>query len=140
MPSDKCRLHNDRASVFLRCQPISFAESASNGLAFYQMLQLDDGHWGCSYGGPSFLLSGIVFAMYITGKSIPLEWQIEMTRYICNHINDDGGWGLHTEGTTTVFATVLYYVTLRILGIESTHETAVNARERLHALGKTLFL
>ena len=73
--------------------------------------------------------------MYITGYDIPAEWRIEMTRYMANHVNEDGGWGMHLEGTTTVFATSLYYVTLRILGMEKQHPLAVRARERLLELG-----
>ena len=30
--------------------------------------------------------------------------------------NEDGGWGLHIEGPSTMFGTVLSYVTLRLLG------------------------
>jgi len=30
--------------------------------------------------------------------------------------NRDGGWGLHIEGPSTMFGTVLNYVTLRLLG------------------------
>ncbi|KAF1951577.1 terpene synthase [Byssothecium circinans] len=113
----------------------SYSDAARNGLLFYAQLQLEDGHWGCSYAGPSFVLPGIVFALYITKGNIPDEWAIEMTRWICHHQNDDGGWGLHTRGTSTIFATVLYYVTLRILGMKATHSVAVKARKRLQELG-----
>jgi cycloartenol synthase len=30
--------------------------------------------------------------------------------------NKDGGWGLHIEGPSTMFGSVLCYVTLRLLG------------------------
>lgn len=30
--------------------------------------------------------------------------------------NRDGGWGLHIEGPSTMFGSVLSYVTLRLLG------------------------
>ena len=30
--------------------------------------------------------------------------------------NEDGGWGLHIEGPSTMFGTVLSYVALRLLG------------------------
>lgn len=30
--------------------------------------------------------------------------------------NIDGGWGLHIEGSSSMFCTVLCYVTLRLLG------------------------
>lgn len=74
--------------------------------------------------------------MYITGYKIPTEWKIEMKRYLANHVNADGGWGMHLEGTTTVFATALYYVVLRLLDVEKDHPLATGARERLLKLGK----
>ncbi|URE15739.1 Prenyltransferase and squalene oxidase repeat [Musa troglodytarum] len=52
-------------------------------------LQAHDGHWPGDYGGPMFLLPGL---------------------------NKDGGWGLHIEGTSTMFGTALTYVMLRLLG------------------------
>lgn len=116
--------------------PKSFSDSSRNGYIFFQQLQLPDGHWGCDYGGPSFLLPGLVFAMYITGYEIPAEWRIEMTRYLAHHVNEDGGWGLHLEDTTTVFATTLYYIVLRVLGMEAAHPMAARARVRLLELGK----
>ncbi|GKZ96109.1 hypothetical protein CBS63078_1975 [Aspergillus niger] len=115
--------------------PHSFQQSARNGFRFYQKLQLDDGHWGCGYGGPSFLLAGIVIAMYITETDIPSEWKAELLRYLSNTVNEDGGWGLHAAGASTVFATTLYYVTLRILGVQPSHPLTSKARVRLHALG-----
>lgn len=30
--------------------------------------------------------------------------------------NEDGGWGIHIEGDSTMFGTALSYVTLRLLG------------------------
>lgn len=30
--------------------------------------------------------------------------------------NEDGGWGLHIEGPSTMFGTTLNYVTLRLIG------------------------
>ncbi|GMQ07575.1 hypothetical protein CsSME_00051713 [Camellia sinensis var. sinensis] len=42
-----------------------------------------------------------------------------MCRYIYNHQNRDGGWGLHIEGPSTMFGTCLSYVTLRLLGEEA---------------------
>ena len=59
-----------------------------------------------------------------------------MVRYITHHVNDDGGWGLHLAGDTTVFATTLYYVVLRILGMSPSESLPRKARERLLALGK----
>ncbi|KAB5552009.1 hypothetical protein DKX38_009320 [Salix brachista] len=60
-------------------------------LRFFSTLQTEDGFWPGDYGGPMFLLPGL---------------------------NVDGGWGLHIEGSSTMFCTVLSYVTLRLLGEE----------------------
>ncbi|CAH2034328.1 unnamed protein product [Thlaspi arvense] len=59
------------------------------GVDFYSTIQAHDGHWPGDYGGPMFLLPGL---------------------------NEDGGWGLHIEGPSTMFGSVLNYVTLRLLG------------------------
>jgi lanosterol synthase len=75
--------------------------------------------------------------MYITDTEIPNEWKIEMVRYLENIVNEDGGWGLHLAGTSTVFATGLYYVMLRLLGLEKDHPLTMNARRCLLSLGKT---
>ncbi|MQL74138.1 hypothetical protein Taro_006492, partial [Colocasia esculenta] len=56
---------------------------------FHATIQAHDGHWPGDYGGPMFLLPGL---------------------------NKDGGWGLHIEGPSTMFGSVLTYVTLRLLG------------------------
>ena len=84
------------------------------------------------------MLPGLVFALYISNTTIVPEWQIEMTRYLANHVNEDGGWGMHLGGETTVFATALYYVVLRILGMEPSHPLATRSRNRLLALGESV--
>ncbi|KAF9616602.1 hypothetical protein IFM89_030771 [Coptis chinensis] len=58
-------------------------------LSYYSTIQGHDGHWPGDYGGPMFLMPGL---------------------------NEDGGWGLHIEGASTMFGTALTYVTLRLLG------------------------
>ncbi|XP_038985711.1 cycloartenol synthase-like isoform X7 [Phoenix dactylifera] len=44
------------------------------------------------------------------------EHQREIRRYLYNHQNKDGGWGLHIEGHSTMFGSALTYVSLRLLG------------------------
>lgn len=114
---------------------ISNDEAARKGWSFFTRLQLSEGHWACDYGGPSFLLPGLIFAMYISDTPVPDEWKVEIVRYLANNVNDDGGWGLHIEGRSTVFATGLYYVMLRLIGMDVDAPMARNARECLLSLG-----
>ncbi|XP_010244585.1 PREDICTED: cycloartenol synthase 2 isoform X1 [Nelumbo nucifera] len=88
-------------------------------ISFYSTIQAHDGHWPGDYGGPMFLLPGLIIILYITGALnavLSKEHQREMCRYLYNHQNEDGGWGLHIEGPSTMFGTALNYVTLRLLG------------------------
>ncbi|KAK1361098.1 Terpene cyclase/mutase family member [Heracleum sosnowskyi] len=88
-------------------------------LRFHSTLQASDGHWPGDYGGPMFLLPGLVITLSITGALnaiLSKEHKQEMCRYLYNHQNSDGGWGLHIEGASTMFGTALTYVTLRLLG------------------------
>lgn len=57
--------------------------------------------------------------VYITGhldQVFPKEHRKEILRYIYYHQNEDGGWGLHIEGHSTMFCTTLSYICMRILG------------------------
>ncbi|KAJ6906963.1 cycloartenol synthase-like [Populus alba x Populus x berolinensis] len=88
-------------------------------VSFYRKIQAHDGHWPGDYGGPMFLLPGLIITLSITGALnavLSKEHQREMCRYLYNHQNRDGGWGLHIEGPSTMFGTCLNYVTLRLLG------------------------
>lgn len=103
-------------------------------LRFYSTLQTEDGYWPGDYGGPLFLLPGLVISLSVMGALdtvLPQEHQNEIRCYIYNHQNLDGGWGLHIEGSSTMFCTVLNYVTLRLLGetINSEDGAMVNARK-----------
>ncbi|KAI5813548.1 terpenoid cyclases/protein prenyltransferase alpha-alpha toroid [Pyronema omphalodes] len=114
-------------------------EAARNGLRFFSKLQLPDGQWACEYGGPMFLLPGIIIAHYVTDTPIPEAWKIEITNYLIARAHpEDGGWGLHIEGESSVFGTALNYVVLRILGMDPDHPVAQKARNRLHELGGAL--
>lgn len=97
-------------------------ERLLKAIDFYGSVQTDDGHWAGDYGGPMFLLPGIVIVMYICGEKLPRPFRYEMIRYIQSKQNKDGGYGLHIEGHSTIFGTVLNYVALRLLGVSSSHQ------------------
>ncbi|KAK9468463.1 terpenoid cyclases/protein prenyltransferase alpha-alpha toroid [Lipomyces arxii] len=111
-------------------------DAALNGLRFYKEMQMEEGFWPCRYGGPMFMLIGVVTACYISKTPIPEEWKIEVTRYLVNTAHPlDGGWGLHSEDKSTVFGTSCNYAVLRLLGMPADHPVAAKARNTLHKMG-----
>nr|AJR21210.1 cucurbitadienol synthase 2 [Citrullus colocynthis] len=93
--------------------------TVERALSFYSAIQTNDGNWASDLGGPMFLLPGLVIALYVTGvlnSVLSKHHRQEMCRYLYNHQNEDGGWGLHIEGTSTMFGSALNYVALRLLG------------------------
>ncbi|KAF7798580.1 hypothetical protein EIP86_009802 [Pleurotus ostreatoroseus] len=111
-------------------------DAARNGYKFYKHLQAEDGHWPGEYGGPMFLLPGLVIGSYVTGMPFKDEEKREMIRYLMNRADpEDGGWGIHVEGHSTVFGTALNYCVMRILGVSADHPVLVKARACLHRLG-----
>jgi hypothetical protein len=72
-------------------------ESARNGYEYYKHLQAHDGHWPGEYGGPMFLIPGLTIGSYVTGTPFADEERREMIRYLMNHANEDGGWGMYVS-------------------------------------------
>jgi lanosterol synthase len=42
-----------------------------------------------------FLIPGLVIGSYITGTPFTDEERREIIRYLMNHANEDGGWGMY---------------------------------------------
>ncbi|GKB88442.1 beta-amyrin synthase [Tanacetum coccineum] len=85
----------------------------------FAALQADDGHWPAENSGPVFFIQPLVICLYITGhlnSVFSTEHRKEILRCLYNHQNEDGGWGLHTEGHSTMFSTTLSYICMRLLG------------------------
>nr|AWK97867.1 oxidosqualene cyclase [Tripterygium regelii] len=99
---------------------------------FFSALQTSDGHWPAENAGPMFYFPPLVFSLYITGhlnNVFSAEHRKEILRYIYCHQNEDGGWGLHIEGPSMMFCSVLNYVCMRLLG-EGPDGGEYNACER----------
>jgi len=46
----------------VKSKPKTIKEAARKAVHFYSMLQTEDGHWAGDYGGPHFLMPGLIFA------------------------------------------------------------------------------
>lgn len=110
------------------------AAGAARAVACLHGRQRED-HWPSDYGGPQFLLPGLVIAHHITGTELGAARTAGMVTYLRNTQNDDGGYGLHVEGPSTTLGTGLNYVALRLLGVSPDDPDAARARACLHRLG-----
>eukprot|EP00668_Euglena_longa_P001203 GGOE01001427.1.p1 GENE.GGOE01001427.1~~GGOE01001427.1.p1 ORF type:complete len:940 (-),score=217.60 GGOE01001427.1:403-3012(-) len=122
--------------------PATALEAAQKGLEFYQMLQCEDGHWAGDYGGPHFLLPGLVVAWYMMGKPadcISDPQQQAMAHYLRAHQQADGGWGTHIESPSTMFGSVLCYISLRLLGAQKDDSALVRGRNFIKENGGALY-
>ena len=111
------------------------SQSIDNVLTFYSKLQMPSGHWGSQYSGPLFLLPGFVITWYVCDVKIDPAYARDIKSYILARQNQDGGWGLHVEGDSSVFGTAMNYTCIRLLGGSEEDPRMVKARGKLHELG-----
>jgi squalene/oxidosqualene cyclase-like protein len=117
----------------------SVVESVLNGINYYSSLQVEDGHWPGDYGGPMFLLPGAIITSYITKFEFTVHQKSEIIKYLFNHQLPDGGWGTHIENKSTMFGTVLNYISLRLLGIPFDNERLQNAHNLIELEGGAMY-
>ena len=104
-------------------------------LALLARNQHSGGSWKGDYGGPLFLLPMFVGTARIAGIPLDTQQRERMVTYLRNHQNDDGGWGLHVEGHSHVFTSVLCYVALRLLDVSATDPKLSESRAWFLARG-----
>lgn len=122
--------------------PKTVHEATQKAAHFYSMLQCEDGHWGGDYGGPHFLMPGMVTAWYVMGKPTAFldAAQVELLKhYILVHQQSDGGWGTHIESPSTMFGSTLMYVALRLMGTDKDDPACVQGRKFLQDNGGALY-
>ena len=83
-----------------------------------------------------FLLPGLIITWTVTNTPIPDHVATEVKNYIFARAHpDDGGWGLHIEGESTVFGTAMNYTALRLVGVDADEPRMIKARATLHKMG-----
>lgn len=110
--------------------------AVARGARFLTSLQRADGHWPGDYGGPLFLMPGLVIACAVSGT--PLADSAEMLRYLRSVQNADGGFGLHIESDSYLLGTTLNYVAMRLLGAPTEDPDVVRARAWIATHGSAL--
>lgn len=134
LPTEISHLQEDKTTE----GQTSVMEAAKRGIAFYSMLQTPDGHFAGDYGGPHFLLPGLVVAWYVMGRPsvmISPPQQALMLHYLKVHQQEDGGWGTHIESPSTMFGTTVCYLAVRLLGGEKNVEWIKRGREFIQKEG-----
>jgi len=135
-------------SVASKTDASTSREASKRGAEYYAHVAQGYGCVPNDYGGPMFLLPGLVIASYVTGEEarqrvLNRSNRKAMIAYILNHQQEDGGWGTHVAGTSTNFGSVLNYTALRLLGVRATHPSCCKARmflaQREGALGAPLW-
>jgi squalene/oxidosqualene cyclase-like protein len=107
-------------------------------LAHLATTQDASGSWKGDYGGPLFLLPIFIATARTVGYRIDDGSRAGMRDYLRVHQNGDGGWGLHVEGASHVFTTVLSYVALRFLDAAPADPALVRARTFIAGAGGPL--
>lgn len=105
------------------------------GLESLLAAQDESGCWQGRYNGPLFLIPGLVAAFEVTGSPMPASLRDGVRRYLLHHQNADGGWGLHLEDASRVYATVTCYVAARLCGLDAEDPAAEAARGWMGANG-----
>jgi squalene/oxidosqualene cyclase-like protein len=114
------------------------ADPVAAALAHIASTQDASGSWKGDYGGPLFLLPIFIATARTVGYRMDDGTRSGMDAYLRAHQNGDGGWGLHVEGKSHVFTTVLSYVALRFLDAVPDDPALVRAREFLRSHGGPL--
>ncbi|KAL1514656.1 hypothetical protein AB1Y20_003746 [Prymnesium parvum] len=123
-------------------QPKEPMEYLVKAMSWYQVLQADDGHWAGDYGGPHFLLPGLIIVWYVSGASnafLSPEQRKAMLFYLRAHQQLDGGWGMHIESPSTMFGSCMCYMAIRLLGASAEDPSAAKGREFILSHGGGLY-
>lgn len=122
-------------SALPRPEPVDPMSRAIEALTLHQH---EDGSWHGDYSGPLFLPAMYATACHATGTLNDPEVNEGFIRYLRAVQNDDGGFGLGEQNQSTVFTSVLCYVTLRMLGLPADDPTCARARAWFLARGGAL--
>jgi squalene/oxidosqualene cyclase-like protein len=115
--------------------PSAVLESLRRGFRYLQGIQGAHGGWTGDYDGPLFLLPGYIFVHRIVGRPLSEADRNGFIATLRHAQTSEGSFGLHIDGKGYLFATVLNYVALRLMGVAADDPDILRARAWIHANG-----
>nr|XP_018896530.1 PREDICTED: uncharacterized protein LOC109030156 [Bemisia tabaci] len=97
--------------------------------------QREDGHWCYEYEADAMYPADYIFMVRFLGETPDIELEQKMGRYLRGIQLPDGGWPHFKKGPTSVNASVLAYLALKMIGDSPDAEHMVRARKAILAAG-----
>jgi squalene-hopene/tetraprenyl-beta-curcumene cyclase len=96
--------------------------------------QHTDGYWCGELEADTTLESDYILLHALLGTGDPERFQ-KAARYILQHQNEDGGWGIYAGAPSNISASVKAYFGLKLAGYTAEHPALSKARGRILEMG-----
>src|SRR5438128_12248722 len=96
--------------------------------------QHEEGYWCGELEADTTLESDYIMLHTLLGTGDGERFQ-KAARYILQHQNEDGGWGIYAAGPSNVSASVKAYFGLKLAGYKFDHPAMVRARNKILEMG-----
>ena len=97
-------------------------------------LQHDEGYWCGELEADTTLESDYILLHALLGTGNPERFE-KAARYILEHQNEDGGWGIYAGGPSNISASVKAYFGLKLAGYRAEHPALARARKKILEMG-----
>ena len=96
--------------------------------------QHEEGYWCGELEADATLEADYIVLHVLLGTGNP-ERMAKAARYILQHQNEDGGWGIYFRGPSNISASVKCYFGLKLAGYAAEHPDLVRARKKILEMG-----
>ena len=96
--------------------------------------QHEEGYWCGELEADATLEADYIVLHVLLGTGNP-ERLAKAARYILEHQNEDGGWGIYYQGPSNISASVKCYFGLKLAGYTVDHPDLVRARKKILEMG-----
>src|SRR5579862_7448699 len=111
---------------------VGTAVAAARKFLFSQ--QHEEGYWCGELEADTTLESDYILLHTLLGTGNP-ERIAKAARYILDHQNEDGGWGIYAAAPSNISASVKAYLGLKLAGYKADHPALLRAKRRILELG-----